>query len=226
MDALNSAVPVEPGSADSSLRPVVGNVARNFRSTDYARAADDWYVEPRWCVEQLADAIDFEERTVIWDPCCGGGTIVDAFQGKGYVAAGSDIVDRGCSRFLGTHDALSESYPVELVAFSEVSAATNPPFKIAEQIVRHLLAKPLRRIAVLQQLSFLASAARFRLFSEFPPSDILILSKRPSMPPGVMIAELGDKAFRSGTTDFCWIVWTRPHDRETRLRWLPPVIAA
>jgi hypothetical protein len=36
-----------------------------------------------------------------------------------------------------------------------------------------------------------------------------------------MIAELGDKAFRGGITDFCWIVWSRPHDRETRVRWLP-----
>ncbi len=225
MDALNSAVPVEPGSADGSLRPAA-NVSRNFKVTAYDRALHDWYVEPRWCVEQLADAVDFETGTIIWDPCCGGGTVVDAFQAKGYVAAGSDIVDRGCSRFLGVHDALSASYPVELAGASNVSAVVNPPFKIAEQIVRHLLSKPLRRVAVLQQLSFLASAARYRLFTEFPPSDVLILSRRPSMPPGAMISEMGAKAFKGGTTDFCWIVWTKPHDRETRTRWLSPVIAA
>ena len=24
------------------------------------------------------------------------------------------------------------------------------------------------------------------------------------------------------TADFCWVVWTKPHDRETRVRWLAP----
>ncbi|CAM3238571.1 MULTISPECIES: hypothetical protein [Sphingomonas] len=191
------------------------------RAAPYERAADDWYVEPQWCVEQLADAIAFEHRTIIWDPCCGRGTIPDAFRSKGYVAYGSDIVDRGCAHFLGAYDVLGPSLPGALAGFSDVSAVTNPPFKIAEAIARQLLAKPLRRVAILQQLSFLASQGRQSLFTDFPPSDVLVLSQRPSMPPGHMIADLGDRAFRGGTTDFCWIVWTRPHDRETRTRWLP-----
>lgn len=98
---------------------------------------------------------------------------------------------------------------------------TNPPFKLAEQIVRRMLNLADHRVCVLQQLSFLASRGRQALFAEFPPSDVLVLSQRPSMPPGHLIAEMGDKAFRGGTTDFCWIVWTKPHDRETRTRWLP-----
>ncbi len=196
-------------------------MAGGAKATGYARAADDWYVEPQWCVEQLADAIDFERRTLIWDPCCGRGTIPAAFRVKGYIAAGSDIVDRGCEHFLGVHDVLAESYPVSLVECSDVAAVTNPPFKIAEAIARHLLSKPLRRVAILQQLSFLASRGRQALFTDYPPSDVLVLSQRPSMPPGHMIADMGDRAFRGGTTDFCWIVWTRPHDRETRTRWLP-----
>lgn len=201
-----------------------GNASRNFRSTDYERATHDWYVEPAWCVSQLADAIDFDGG-VVWDPCCGGGNIPAALHAKGLVAAGTDIVDRGAERFAGVHDVFSASYPVELLDVGPLSVVTNPPFKLAGAIARHLLTKPIRRICVLQQLSFLASAGRFDLFTDTPPSDVLILSKRPSMPPGHMIAELGDKAFRGGTTDFCWIVWTRPHDRETRMRWLPPVIA-
>ncbi|MFH8652303.1 hypothetical protein ACH37Y_06260 [Sphingomonas paucimobilis] len=191
------------------------------RATPYERAADDWYVEPQWCVEQLADAIAFEQRTIIWDPCCGRGTIPDAFRSKGYVAFGSDIVDRGGAHFLGAYDVLGPSLPGALAGFADVSAVTNPPFKIAEAIARHLLAKPLRRVAILQQLSFLASRGRQSLFTDYPPSDVLVLSQRPSMPPGHMIADMGDRAFRGGTTDFCWIVWTRPHDRETRTRWLP-----
>lgn len=202
-----------------------GNAARNFRSADYARAADDWYVEPRWCVEQLADAIDFDGR-YIWDPCAGGGTIPAVFADHGLPTFASDIVERRADLLDGLHDATDTCAPLWLPVGARVSVVTNPPFKFAEIITRRMLDLADHRVCILQQLSFLASAARYRLFSEFPPSDILILSKRPSMPPGALIAELGDKAFRSGTTDFCWIGWTKPHDRETRVRWLAPREAA
>jgi len=222
MDALNSAAPVEPGSADGSLRAAV-NASRGYKVGDYARAAQDWYVEPRWCVEQLADAVDFAGH-VIWDPCAGGGTIPDTFTARGMRAYASDIVERRDDILL--HDATDTCAPIWLPPGVRLSVVTNPPFKIAEAITRRMLALTDHRVCILQQLSFLASAARHRLFTEFPPSDVLILSRRPSMPPGAMISEMGAKAFKGGTTDFCWIVWTKPHDRETRTRWLSPVIAA
>lgn len=198
------------------------NTARNFRSTNYERAADEWYVEPRWCVEQLLDAIDFCGDW-IWDPCCGGGTIPDAMRAKGHnFVLASDIVDRGYHRFDGVHDATAEGCPSFVKPGMRLSIATNPPFKIAETLVRRWLPLVDRRLAILQSLQFLASRGRYRLFTEFPPSEVLVLSQRPSMPPGHLISEMGDKAFKGGTTDFCWIVWTKPHDRETRVRWLEP----
>ena len=136
----------------------------------------------------------------------------------------SDIVERRDDILL--HDATDTCAPIWLPPGVRLSVVTNPPFKIAEAITRRMLALTDHRVCILQQLSFLASAARHRLFTEFPPSDVLILSRRPSMPPGAMISEMGAKAFKGGTTDFCWIVWTKPHDRETRTRWLSPVIAA
>jgi hypothetical protein len=224
MDALNSAVPVEPGSADGLLR-AAPNASRGYKVGNYARAAHDWYVEPRWCVEQLADAVDFAGHT-IWDPCAGGGTIPDTFAARDIRTLASDVVERRPNFLDGIHDATAECAPIWLRPGVRLSVVTNPPFKMAEQITRRMLALADHRVCVLQQLSFLASAARHRLFTEFPPSDVLILSRRPSMPPGAMIEEMGAKAFKGGTTDFCWIVWTKPHDRETRTRWLSPKVAA
>jgi hypothetical protein len=198
-----------------------GNVAQNHRSTAFERAAQDWYVEPRFCVEQLADAVSFEGHW-IWDPCCGGGNITDTFADRGHPVIATDIVERGARHFDEIWDATNSGSPLCVPPGARVSVVTNPPFNRAEAIVRQTLKLADHRVAVLQQLSFLASAGRWALFDEFPPSDVLILSKRPSMPPGHMIAELGEKAFRGGVTDFCWIIWSRPHDRETRVRWLPP----
>lgn len=199
----------------------MANRSRNFRSTAYDRSAGDWYVEPRWCVEQLADAIDFAGHS-IWDPCAGLGTIPAVFSNRQHYVFRSDIEQRGIVPLDGIWDAKAEGSPHWLPTGARISVVMNPPFKDAEQITRRMLRLADHRICVLQQLSFLASRARHRLFAEFPPSDVLILSRRPSMPPGHMIETLGDRAFRGGTTDFCWIVWTRPHDRETRLRWLAP----
>ena len=201
------------------------NVARNFRAGAYERDADDWYVEPRFCVEQLADAINFDGAWV-WDPACGGGNVLRVFADRGHQVIGSDIVDRGSEHFAGLHDFLSDGCPTFVPTGARLSIAMNPPFKLAAEFVRKAIALTDYRVAILQQLSFLASRQRHVLFTEFPPSDVLILSQRPSMPPGRAIEEMGDRAFKGGTTDFCWIVWTRPHDRETRVRWLLPKVAA
>ncbi len=198
----------------------VGNVAQNAKASDYARAADDWYVEPRWCVEQLADAITFT-GDVIWDPCAGGGTIPETFLARGKRVRATDIVDRGYEHLAQVWDATTPCAPLAIAPGERVDVVMNPPFKLAEKIARRMLVLADHRVCMLQQLSFLASRGRQGLFAEFPPSDILVLSHRPSLPPGHLIAEMGDKAFRGGTTDFCWIVWTKPHDRETRTRWLP-----
>jgi hypothetical protein len=218
------AVAVSTASANEDLRAVDGevvNTSRNYKKTGYAKAEHQWYVEPRWCVEALAEAVDFRGHTV-WDPCCGGGTIPDVFASRNHVTYASDLVDRGYARFNGVHDATQHCAPEWLPVGARISIVTNPPFTQAEEITRRALALADYRVAILQQLSFLASKGRHDLFTRYPPSDVLILSRRPSMPPGSKIEELGKRAFKGGTTDFCWIVWTRPHDRETRVRWLLP----
>lgn len=197
-----------------------GNVAQNAKASSYERAAGDWYVEPRWCVEQLADAINFA-GTLIWDPANGGGTIPRVFEDRGFRSIGSDIADRGDPYVVAPVDFLTCDDNEVVHENASFSIVTNPPFKLAEAFCRRALALPTYKVAILQQLSFLSSRGRQALFRDFPPSDILVLSHRPSMPPGALIADLGDKAFRGGTTDFCWIIWTKPHDRETRTRWLP-----
>ena len=46
------------------------------------------------------------------------------------------------------------------------------------------------RVCIIQQTRFLNSRGRYKLFTEFPPTDVLILSRRPSMPPGHLLAEM------------------------------------
>ena len=190
---------------------------KNQRVSGYERDPDDWYCEPTWAVELLFQNIDFDEQT-IWDPACGGGNIPRVAAEYGFDTLGTDKVDRG---FEGVRiaDFLTTEF-VDCELPPRLSVVTNPPYKLTEQFIRRAMTLVDHRIAVLVPVSFMASKARFELFTETPPSDVLILCKRPSMPPGHKIAAMGDKAFKGGMVDFCWIVWTRPHDRETRVRWV------
>jgi hypothetical protein len=208
-----------------------GNAAQNFKKSDYERAANEWYVEPAWCVNAMANVIDLPGT--IWDPACGMGTIPEVFRTRGKETWATDLIDRGYEAMHSAVDFLSID-PVRVrdlqpdLLPDRYSIVTNPPFNLAEAFVRHAMQMPnVQKVVIVQQLKFLASQRRWRLYHEFPPSEVLIMSKRPSMPPGHAIAEMGEKAFKGGEVDYCWIIWdvANPLDPWTEaptLRWLNP----
>lgn len=205
----------------------------------------DWYVEPQWTTEQLIRAIGFREELAhgeaIWDPCCGYGNIPSAFEGWGFGGRVwlSDIVRNvDEANFVEPFEFFSVDFLEVEAAPARCSIVCNPPYSyrkvqgvlISELFARHALqlvrACGGRRVCMLLPSKWLASQARYRLFTEFPPSAVLHLCQRPSMPPGDRIAAMGDRAFRGGMVDYCWIVWDVTRDirpGETRTVWLPPL---
>lgn len=114
------------------------------------------------------------------------------------------------------------------------SIVCNPPYSyrklrgllISEMFARQALKTATGRVCLLVPNKWLASQSRYRLFTEFPPAAVLHLTQRASMPPGDRIAAMGNRAFRGGMVDYCWVVWdlqrpTAPGD--TRTVWLPPL---
>lgn len=188
----------------------------------YPKDPLEWYVEPRSCVEQLAAAIDFG-NDLIWDPSCGRGTILDVFAERGHEVVGSDVVDRNPRhrRFYRGNFLEVTKHPTP--QGRALSIVNNPPFsRAAEFMHRSVHMMPARRAAFIVPLEFLCSKGRFRMFTQTPPSHVAFCSERPSMPPGAMVADMGDKAFRGGKSDFVWIVFTAPHRWKTQALWLRP----
>lgn len=182
--------------SQATLLPAAsGGAARQRIVVDHARETNDWYVEPAWCVELLLNAVEFTGP--VWDPCCGCGTIpkaVIAHRGSAVGVGGSDLVSRGYG--LGSVDFLSDPVPLTNTIF-------NPPYALAERFILHALDVTTHKVAALVNLKFLASQGRReRLFNAHPPAAVLILSRRPSMPPGGAGIEA-----KGGTADYCWIVW-------------------
>jgi SAM-dependent methyltransferase len=171
-----------------------------LRHSQYPRADHDFYVEPAWVLPLLLRHL---ELTQFHDPCCGLGTLVTAARQQGVAATGADIVDRAFDVY-PVRDFLADTatYP---------NIVTNPPYAKAAKIIAHGLNHVADGgyVAVLVPLTFLASCRRYELFTRPQMALVLILSKRPSMPPGETLLEHGERIRGNGTTDFAWLVWQR-----------------
>jgi hypothetical protein len=168
------------------------------RHPEKERAADDWYVEPAWCVDILLKRVQFPMG--LHDPCCGGGTIPFRARELGFTATGSDLRERAPGwrvlNFLRDEDTYS-------------SIVTNPPYNIAVPIIEHALRHVQQGgfVCALVQAKFLFSQKRKELFERVDMERVIILSRRPSMPPGEALSEHGESIRGGGSIDFCWVVW-------------------
>jgi hypothetical protein len=204
------------------------------KAGQYPRDPHNWYIEPRSSVEQLADLRDAHGdplfgNDLIYDPCCGSGNILNVFKTRGHPTCGSDIVDRHPRHKFHRANALHlERWPT--MPGRAMSIVTNPPYgkqdgyqSIGGDIIHRIVGLvPFRRAAFLLPIEFLCGQNRYGMFQRWKPSHVAYCSERPSMPPGAMVADMGEAAFANGMADYAWIIWTAPHRWRTESVWLRP----
>ena len=179
----------------------------------YERDEHDWYLDPEFCTEFLMDKVYFEGP--IYDPACGQGNILNVFDSRGYVTTGCDIVDRGWPKMYPTADFLRDDR-IHMGLIRNI--VCNPPYKLAERFIRRSLAVAHGQIAILTRLDFLGSQKRYDLFQGTNPRPflVLVLSRRPSMPPGWKDEVKGE----GGQQDYCWVCWDATgFNMNTQIRW-------
>lgn len=181
-------------------------IKRPEASHIWAREQHEHYVEPEWCSQRLFEVEKFDGS--IWDPCCGFGRIVKSARAANYVAQGTDIVIRS-----DLHGA-----PVNFLEWdgNAKNVVCNPPFDIFEKFATHALARPgVRKVAMIWLVRTLPAA---RWLRQTPLSKVLLLTPRPSMPPGHTITA-GEKP-GGGKQDFCWLIWDKAHTGPASIGWL------
>lgn len=146
----------------------------------------------------------------IWECACGAGDMSREFEAAGYEVISTDLVGRGYGQ--ARIDFLMEW---QLAA---ENVCTNPPFKLAEQFVRHALALGARKVAMLVRLHFLEGIERAELFAEFPPARVWVFPWRLCITPGEVKDDRG-----GGAIPYAWVIWERGHTGQTVLGWLPSV---
>ena len=93
----------------------------------------------------------------------------------------------------------------------------NPPFRRSREFVIRARAIAKRKVAMILPLSWISGDRRSRWLQTFP-RRVLIITPRPSMPPGPVILA-GLKA-RGGRTNFAWYIWERNYIGEPTFGWL------
>jgi hypothetical protein len=178
---------------------------RPRRSHIWEREVGEHYVEPPWCSERLFEVEIF--RGPVHDPCCGFGTIPEAALRAGFAATGSDIVDRGW--------VLGQVEDFLRTDCKRWNIVCNPPFNIAQEFTEHALRVAGRKVAIIFPVARLNAA---RWLANLPLRRIWLLTPRPSMPPGHVIAA-GDKP-GGGKMDFCWLVLEQRYKGAPEMGWL------
>lgn len=164
------------------------------------RQIDDWYPTPPEATEKLLEVEKFD--AVIWEPAAGDGALAEMLAAAGYGVIASDLNSYGyCKSGI---DFLMETQLPEALR-PVTSLVTNPPYKLAEQFIRHAIGLGVTKHAWLLRLAFLEGAARHEnLFKDNPPSRIHVFSKR------LTIWRGDEKPTGSGTTAYAWFVWDQP----------------
>ena len=152
------------------------------------RVKNDFYSTP----EEVTQALILAEAELlpssVWEPCCGVGAMAEVIRRSGRKVWASDLVDRGYG--VGNSDFLKQTAKIKN------AVVTNPPFEIAEKIIRHSFSLGVDYLALVLKTQFWHAAKRAALFEKHLPSRIYAMTWRPDFSGG-----------GSPTMDCIWCVW-------------------
>lgn len=158
------------------------------------RPADDHYPTPPEVTRALLSVERFSGG--IWEPCAGSGEMAFELPGKVFAST----IGEGHFYVQGGYDFLKAP------GLIHPNIVTNPPFKIANEIIEHAISLNPAKIALLLNIKFLAGERRHgNLFSNHPPCRFYPFSNRVTMwPAGVK------GTGNPGTETFAWFIWEWP----------------
>lgn len=172
----------------------------------------EYYATPPRAVCELLKLETFSHN--IWDPCCGGGHIVETLKEKGYNARGSDLFDHGYG--MTPFDFLQRKVPYT------ADIITNPPYNQAQLFVEHALSLLTEghKLAMFLRIMFLETKARRVLFEKYPPKKVYVASSRLGCAPnGEFKVRPNGELYYPSSVVYAWFIWEYGYSGETKLGW-------
>ncbi len=162
------------------------------------RREADFYPTPPEAIESLLNNYPLQDGSRILEPCAGDGAISSALYIRYYLSVIYQVEIN--SKHLLTLERYGDVHIKDFLDCTPEKnynyIITNPPFSLAQEFILKSLEYNCTVIMLLR-LNFLVSQTRPQFWQDNPPSDVLVLSKRPSF--------TGD-----GKTDgqeYAWFVW-------------------
>lgn len=178
--------------------------------TEKERQKEEYYATDPISVELLLDLETFNKD--VWECACGEKHMSNVLEKRGYNVRSSDIIKR-CDD-IEEYDFLNN----ENVEWKG-DIITNPPYKYAEEFVyKALQIIPTgNKVAMFLRLQFLEGKKRKQLFTNFPPTKVLISSSR------ILCAKNGDfermKQGGGSAVAYAWIIWEKGYQGDPIIKW-------
>lgn len=146
---------------------------------------------------------------VLWEPCCGDGSIVRVLRGAGHTVIAQDLVDYGCPDSRSGIDFLTET---AAPAGCDI-IVTNPPYCLANQFVTKALGL-VPRVLMLLRIAFIESESRRHLLDGGHLAGYYPFRNRLPM---MHRKDYAGRRNESSAIGFAWFDWQRDHRGPTRL---------
>lgn len=145
----------------------------------------------------------------IWEPCVGQGHLAEVFKKHGYEVKSTDLIDRGYGQ--GGVNFLDPK-----ISEWKGCIISNPPFRIAQEIIEKALSIiPIgQKVAMFLRVLFLEGQRRRKLFDENPQKRVWVTSKR------ILCAKNGEFDKMDGAAQaYAWYVFEKGYKGDTILKW-------
>lgn len=178
--------------------------------TEKERQKEDYYATDPIAVELLLDLETFNKD--VWECACGERHLSNVLEKRGFNVRSSDIIKR-CDD-IEEYDFLKK----ENIEWNG-DIITNPPYKYAEEFVyKALQIIPTgNKVAMFLRLQFLEGKKRKQLFTNFPPTKVLVSSSR------IICAKNADfekmKQGGGSAVAYAWIIWEKGFQGDPIIKW-------
>ncbi|GHT33149.1 hypothetical protein FACS189434_06590 [Bacteroidia bacterium] len=170
---------------------------------DYLSQRKDFYATEPKAAKLLLKLTKFSN---IWECACGAGHLAEVFDAAGLLARISDIEDYGIGAEIIDFLRYDGKWAGDII--------TNPPYKFSTKFAYKAMSilEAGRKLAMFLPQRYLSGKERRKLFEAYPPYKIWASSGR-------MECGMNGVFKGSSAVDYCWFVWVKGYDGETKLGW-------
>lgn len=195
-------------SQSTKLKAIYTPLGASNHSTSQ-RAEHDYYATDPRAAELLLEVEDL--APVIWEPACGEGHMSKVFETAGHTVRSTDLVYRG----YGNPESLDfltyngEPFDGDIV--------TNPPYSAGAEFVRKAIDTVTEghKVCMFLKLQFLEGQKRRKLFEQYPPRTVYVLSSRLKCAKNGLFDSIGASAVA-----YAWYVWEKDFHDASQIRWI------